>query len=61
MPIEVLNPDDLPKPEVYRQMSVATGSRTVFVSGQVARNADGEPVRQGLRSCSRPSTWAFWP
>ena len=47
MPIEMLNPDGLPKPEVYRQMSVATGSRTVFLSGQVARNADGEPVGPG--------------
>lgn len=47
MPIEMLNPDGLPKPEVYRQMSVATGTRTVFLSGQVARNADGEPVGPG--------------
>ena len=47
MPIEMLNPDGLPKPEVYRQMSVATGCRTVFLSGQVARNADGEPVGPG--------------
>lgn len=47
MPIEMLNPDGLPKPEVYRQISVATGSRTVFLSGQVARNADGEPVGPG--------------
>ncbi len=36
MPIEMLNPDGLPKPEVYRQMSVATGTRTVYLSGQVA-------------------------
>ena len=43
----MLNPDGLPKPDVYRQMSVATGTRTVFLSGQVARNADGEPVGPG--------------
>jgi enamine deaminase RidA (YjgF/YER057c/UK114 family) len=47
VPIEMLNPDGLPKPEVYRQMSVATGSRTVYLSGQVARTADGEPVGPG--------------
>lgn len=47
MPIEMLNPDGLPKPEVYRQMSVATGTRTVYLSGQVARTADGEPVGPG--------------
>jgi len=47
VPIEMLNPDGLPKPEVYRQMSVATGTRTVYLSGQVARTADGEPVGPG--------------
>jgi enamine deaminase RidA (YjgF/YER057c/UK114 family) len=47
VPIEMLNPDGLPKPDVYRQMSVATGSRTVFLSGQVARTAEGEPVGPG--------------
>ena len=47
MPIEVLNPDGLPKPDVYRQVAVATGTRTVYVSGQVARTADGEPVGAG--------------
>jgi enamine deaminase RidA (YjgF/YER057c/UK114 family) len=47
MTIELLNPDALPKPEVYRQVAVATGTRTVYVSGQVARTADGEPVGAG--------------
>jgi enamine deaminase RidA (YjgF/YER057c/UK114 family) len=47
MPIELLNPDALPKPDVYRQVAVATGTRTVYVSGQVARTADGEPVGPG--------------
>ena len=47
MPVELLNPDGLPKPEVYRQVAVATGSRTVFLAGQVARTADGEPVGPG--------------
>jgi enamine deaminase RidA (YjgF/YER057c/UK114 family) len=47
MPVELSNPDGLPKPEVYRQMAVATGSRTVYLSGQVARTAEGEPVGAG--------------
>ena len=47
MPVELINPDGLPKPEVYAQMGVATGTRTVYLSGQVARNAHGEPVGAG--------------
>ena len=47
MPIELLNPDGLPKPDVYRQVAIATGSRTVYLAGQVARTADGEPVGPG--------------
>ncbi|MEV0333517.1 RidA family protein [Nocardia sp. NPDC050717] len=47
MAVELINPDGLPKPEVYRQMAVATGSRLVFLAGQVARDADGNPVGAG--------------
>ena len=47
MAIELFNPDGLPKPEVYRQVAVATGSRMVFLAGQVARTAAGEPVGAG--------------
>lgn len=47
MPVELLNPDGLPKPEVYRQVAVASGSRLVFLAGQVARNREGEPVGAG--------------
>jgi enamine deaminase RidA (YjgF/YER057c/UK114 family) len=47
MPIELLNPDGLPKPDVYRQVAIATGTRTVYIAGQVARTADGEPVGEG--------------
>ncbi|MBA2624055.1 MAG: RidA family protein [Acidimicrobiia bacterium] len=47
MPIELLNPDGLPKPDVYRQVAVASGSRTVYLAGQVARTAEGEPVGPG--------------
>jgi enamine deaminase RidA (YjgF/YER057c/UK114 family) len=47
MAVELVNPDGLPKPEVYRQLSIATGSRLVFLAGQVARDADGNPVGEG--------------
>ena len=47
MPIELLNPVGLPEPEHYRQLAVATGTRTVYLSGQVARTADGSPVGPG--------------
>lgn len=47
MPVECINPEGLPKPDVYRQVAVATGSRLVFIAGQVARNADGTPVGAG--------------
>ena len=47
MPVELVNPEGLPKAEAYAQVGVATGSRTVYVSGQVARTADGAPVGPG--------------
>ncbi|RJL23012.1 RidA family protein [Bailinhaonella thermotolerans] len=47
MAITLVNPEGLPKPEVYRQMSIATGSRLVFLAGQVARDADGGRVGEG--------------
>jgi enamine deaminase RidA (YjgF/YER057c/UK114 family) len=45
--IELLNPEGLPQPEQYRQVAVASGSRTVYLAGQVARTATGEPVGAG--------------
>jgi enamine deaminase RidA (YjgF/YER057c/UK114 family) len=47
MAVEALNPDGLVKPDVYRQVAVATGSKLVFLAGQVARDADGQPVGAG--------------
>ena len=47
MPVEVRNPEGLPKPDMYRQLSIATGSRLVFIAGQVARDANGDPVGAG--------------
>lgn len=47
MPITLANPEGLPKVDLYRQVSVATGSRLVFIAGQVARDADGGRVGEG--------------
>jgi enamine deaminase RidA (YjgF/YER057c/UK114 family) len=47
MAVEVFNPEGLPQADMYRQVAVATGTRTVFVAGQVARTANGEPVGPG--------------
>ena len=47
MPVELFNPEGLAKPDVYRQVAVATGTRLVFISGQVARDADGSAVGTG--------------
>ena len=47
MTVKLFNPDGLPKPDVYRQLSIAQGSRIVFLAGQVARDADGKPVGPG--------------
>lgn len=47
MTVELLNPEGLPKPEVYAQVAVASGSRMVFLAGQVARDADRQPVGAG--------------
>ena len=47
MSVELVNPPGLPAPEFYRQVAVATGTRTVYLSGQVARAADGTAVGAG--------------
>jgi enamine deaminase RidA (YjgF/YER057c/UK114 family) len=47
MPVTLLNPEGLPEVDVYRQVAIATGSRSVFVAGQVARDAEGAPVAPG--------------
>ncbi|MFR9731179.1 RidA family protein [Saccharopolyspora sp. MS10] len=47
MTIELVNPDGLPQVDLYRQVSIASGSKLVFIAGQVARNADGGPIGAG--------------
>jgi len=38
--LELLNPDGLPAPPTYTQVVVARGTRTIYISGQVATDAD---------------------
>jgi enamine deaminase RidA (YjgF/YER057c/UK114 family) len=47
MPLECINPDDLPTPQTYTQVVVATGSKLVFVSGQEPEDIHGNLVGRG--------------
>jgi enamine deaminase RidA (YjgF/YER057c/UK114 family) len=47
MTLECLNPDDLPVPEMYTQVVIATGSKLVFVSGQQPEDIHGKLVGLG--------------
>ncbi|WP_405724656.1 RidA family protein [Streptomyces sp. NBC_00028] len=47
MAINLVNPSGLPKIDVYRQVSIATGSKLVFIAGQVAWDAEGITVGEG--------------
>ena len=47
MAINLVDPSGLPKIDVYRQMSIATGSKLVFIAGQVAWDAEGITVGEG--------------
>jgi enamine deaminase RidA (YjgF/YER057c/UK114 family) len=47
MAITLMNPEGLPKVDILHQVSVATGSKTVFVAGRVAWDADGNTVGEG--------------
>ena len=42
-----MDPEGLPKVDIYRQVSVATGSKLVFIAGQVAWDAEGSTVGVG--------------
>ena len=44
--ITLVNPDGLPQVPVYHQVAVATGSRTVYVAGQVAWDAGPDLAAQ---------------
>jgi enamine deaminase RidA (YjgF/YER057c/UK114 family) len=47
MTLDLINPDELPTPASYTQVIVATGSRLVFVAGQVADDPHGSLVGPG--------------
>ncbi|MFF5261528.1 RidA family protein [Actinomadura viridis] len=47
MAITLVNPSGLPEIDVYRQVSIATGSKLVHIAGQVAWDADGITVGEG--------------
>ncbi|MBT2227795.1 RidA family protein [Nonomuraea sp. NEAU-A123] len=47
MAITFLNPSGLPKIDVYRQVSIASGSKLVFIAGQVAWDAEGVTIGEG--------------
>ncbi|CAL9351167.1 hypothetical protein SUDANB176_00477 [Streptomyces sp. enrichment culture] len=47
MAITLVDPSGLPEVDAYRQVSIATGSKLVFVAGQVSRDADGVTVGEG--------------
>lgn len=47
MSIDLVQPDGLPVVDLYRPVSVATGSRIVHMAGQVAWGPDGKTVGVG--------------
>jgi enamine deaminase RidA (YjgF/YER057c/UK114 family) len=47
MTLECINPQDLPTPQTYTQLVVATGSKMVFVSGQEPEDINGKLVGLG--------------
>lgn len=58
MAITLLDPEGLPKVDSHRQVSIATGSRHVFIAGQIAWDKDGQVVGHGdlaaqLEQCYR--------
>ena len=47
MPVEKLNISTLPEPQGFMHVGIASGSRIVFLAGQVAQNSEGELVGPG--------------
>lgn len=47
MTLELINPDDLPTPEAYTHVVVASGTRLVFVAGQEPEDERGNLVGPG--------------
>lgn len=47
MTLECINPRDLPTPQTYTQVVIASGTRLVFVAGQEPEDIDGNLVGEG--------------
>ena len=47
MTLRTINPRDLPVPQTYSQVVVATGTKLVFISGQEPEDVDGKLVGGG--------------
>ena len=47
MTLECINPKDLPVPETYTHVVIATGSKLVFISGQEPEDRHGKLVGRG--------------
>jgi enamine deaminase RidA (YjgF/YER057c/UK114 family) len=47
MAVTLINPAGLPEIPVYRQVSVATGTKLIHIAGQVSWDADGNDVGVG--------------
>ncbi|MCW5623658.1 MAG: RidA family protein [Burkholderiales bacterium] len=47
MPVQFVNPEGITKPTSYSQVAIATGTKIIFISGQVALDEDGNLVGKG--------------
>jgi enamine deaminase RidA (YjgF/YER057c/UK114 family) len=47
MAISLVDPDALPKIDVYKQVSIASGTKLIFIAGQVAWDTEGITVGEG--------------
>jgi enamine deaminase RidA (YjgF/YER057c/UK114 family) len=47
MPVEKLNISTLPEPQGFMHVAIASGSRLVFLAGQVAQDSEGQLVGAG--------------
>lgn len=47
MPVHRFTPEGMMQPAPYQHVAVGTGTRHVYVSGQIARGADASPVSTG--------------
>jgi enamine deaminase RidA (YjgF/YER057c/UK114 family) len=61
MTLECINPKDLPTPQTYSQVVIATGSKLVFISGQEPEDINGVLVGQGDLARRRARCLAISP